>query len=136
MYIICHVVLDACDKIENYEKHPAEFQFLRDVPCDWAQSRLLDGRIGEYIVMERQDRHSDDWYIGTITKEDARDIIVPLEILGDGEWMATIYADAPDADLQTNPYATTIETRQVSATEEIKIHLATGGGFAIRFVKQ
>jgi alpha-glucosidase len=86
--------------------------------------------------MARQDRHSDDWYIGAITNEDARDIIVPLEFLGDGEWMATIYADAPDADWQTSPYATTIETRQVSATEEIKIHLATGGGFAIRFVKQ
>ena len=87
----------ACDKIENYEKHPAEFQFLRDVPCDWAQSRLLDGKIGEYVVMARQDRHSDDWYVGAITNEDARDIIVPLTFLGDGEWMATIYADATDA---------------------------------------
>ena len=67
--------------------------------------------------MACQDRHSKDWYVGAITNEEAREITIPLTFLGDGEWMATIYADAPDADWQTNPYATTIETRQVSATE-------------------
>ena len=125
----------ACDKIENYEKHPAEFQFIRDVPCDWAQSRLLDGRIGQYVVMARQDRHSEDWYLGAVTDEEPREITIPLAFLGEGEWTATIYADAPDADWQTNPYATTIEKRTVHAGEEIKIHLASGGGCAIRLEK-
>ena len=125
----------ACDKIENYEKHPAEFQFIRDVPCDWAQSRLIDGKIGEYVVMARQDRHSDDWYIGAVTNEEAREITIPLAFLGEGEWTATIYADAPDADWQSKPYATTIETRKVSAKDTINMRLATGGGCAIRFEK-
>ena len=125
----------ACDKIENYEKHPAEFQFIRDVPCDWAQSRLLDGRIGQYVVMARQDRHSDDWYLGAVTDEEPREITIPLSFLSEGEWTATIYADAPDADWRTNPYATTIEKRTVHAGEEIKIHLASGGGCAIRLEK-
>ena len=93
---------------------------------------LIDGKIGEYVVMARQDRHSDDWYIGAVTNEEAREITIPLAFLGEGEWTATIYADAPDADWQTNPYATTIERRKVSASEELKIHLATGGGCAIR----
>ena len=126
----------ACDKIENYQKHPAEFQFIRDVPCDWNRSLLLDGKIGEYVVMARQDRHSEDWYIGAVTNEEAREITVPLSFLADGEWQATIYADAPDADWQTNPYATTIQTRQVSAADTINIRLATGGGCAIRFTKK
>ena len=125
----------ACDKIENYEKHPAEFQFIRDVPCDWAQSRLLDGRIGQYVVMARQDRHSEDWYLGAVTDEEPREITIPLSFLSEGEWTATIYADAPDADWRTNPYATTIEKRTVHAGEEIKIHLASGGGGAIRLEK-
>lgn len=125
----------ACDKIENYEKHPAEFQFIRDVPCDWAQSRLLDGRIGQYVVMARQDRHSEDWYLGAVTDEAPREITIPLSFLSEGEWTATIYADAPDADWRINPYATTIEKRTVHAGEEIKIHLASGGGCAIRLVK-
>lgn len=126
----------ACDKIENYAKHPAEFQFIRDVPCDWNQSRLLEGKIGDYVVMARQDRHSDDWYLGAITNEDAREITVPLAFLGEGEWQATIYADAADAEWQTNPYATSIETRMVTAADTLNIRLATGGGCAIRFAKQ
>ena len=125
----------ACDKIENYEKHPAEFQFIRDVPCDWKASRLIDGKIGEYVVMARQDRHSDDWYIGAVTNEEAREITIPLAFLGEGEWTATIYADAPDADWQSKPYATTIERRKVSAKDTINMRLATGGGCAIRFEK-
>ena len=125
----------ACDKIENYEKHPAEFQFIRDVPCDWNQSRLLDGKIGDYVVMARQYRNSDDWYVGAITNEEAREIEVPLTFLGEGEWKATVYADAADADWITNPYASSIETRKVVAADILKIHLATGGGCAIRFVR-
>ena len=85
--------------------------------------------------MARQDRHSDDWYIGAVTNEEAREITIPLAFLGEGEWTATIYADAPDADWQTNPYATTIETRIVCAADELKIHLASGGGCAIRLGK-
>jgi len=126
----------ACDKIENYAKRPAEFQFIRDVPCDWNQSRLLDGKIGQYVVMARQDRHSDNWYIGAVTNEEAREINIPLDFLGEGEWQATIYADAADADWQTNPYASSIETRRVHAFESVKIRLATGGGCAIRLAKQ
>ena len=126
----------ACDKIENYAKRPAEFQFIRDVPCDWNQSRLLDGKIGQYVVMARQDRHSDNWYIGAVTNEEAREINIPLDFLGEGEWQATIYADAADADWQTNPYASSIETQQMSADDALKIRLATGGGCAIRFAKQ
>ena len=126
----------ACDKVENYEKHPAEFQFIRDVPCDWNQSRLLDGKIGEYVVMARQDRHSDDWYIGAVTNEIAREISIPLTFLGEDEWQAMIYADAEDANWETNPYASSIETKTVCTTDTLKIRLATGGGCAIRFVKQ
>lgn len=126
----------ACDKIENYEKHPAEFQFIRDVPCDWNESRLLDGKIGEYVVTARQDRHSDAWYLGAVTNEEAREITIPLSFLGEGEWQATVYADAADADWVTNPYASSIETRKVCATDTMKMRLASGGGCAIRFAKQ
>lgn len=123
----------ACDKIENYAKHPAEFQFIRDVPCDWNQSRLLDGKIGEYVVMARQDRQSSAWYLGAVTNEEAREIAIPLDFLGEGEWQATVYTDAADADWQTNPYATSIETRIVRSTDALNIRLATGGGCAVCF---
>ena len=91
----------------------------REKKASLSRSERLRTRVlCQYVVMACQDRHSEDWYVGAITNEEAREITIPLTFLGDGEWMATIYADAPDADWQTNPYATTIETRQVSATDE------------------
>ncbi len=124
----------ACDLPENYLKHPAELQFIRDVPCDWKQSHLLSGVIGDYVVMARQDRHSDDWYIGAVTDEQARDITIGWSFLPEGiTYTAQVYRDADDADWQTNPYATSIETMTVSATSEpFTLRLASGGGCAIR----
>ena len=125
----------ACDLPENYMKHPAEFQFIRDVPCDWEQSRLLSGEIGKYLVMARQDRRSADWYIGAVNDDTPRDITLNWSFLPAGTYTAQIYRDAPDADWQTNPYATVIETIQVADTSApLALRLASGGGFAIRLV--
>jgi len=107
----------ACDQIENYQKHPREFQFIRDVPCDWQQSRLLDGKIGEYVVMARQDRQREDWYIGAITNDEARALTLDLDFLSEGEYTAIVYQDAADADWQTNPYATQIDTLHLTCSE-------------------
>ncbi|MCQ2342469.1 MAG: glycoside hydrolase family 97 protein [Paludibacteraceae bacterium] len=126
----------ACDRIENYAAHPEEFRFVEEVPCDWEQSHLLDGQIGEYVVMARQDRHSTDWYVGAITNEEARDITIDMSFLGEGEWVAEVYRDGDECDWETNPYATIIETIHLSAPcAPMTVHLATGGGCAIRFVK-
>lgn len=139
----------ACDLPENYMKHPAEFQFIRDVPCDWEQSRLLSGEIGKYLVMARQDRRSADWYIGAVNDDTPRDITLDWSFLFDENvettspnrdtahtdkvYTAQIYRDAPDADWQTNPYATVIEPLQITATSApLTLRLASGGGFAIR----
>lgn len=126
----------ACDRIENYQKHPAEFQFIQDVPCDWEQSRLLDGKIGEYVVMARQERAGNDWYLGAVTNETARDITIDFSFLGEGEYEAQIYRDGDDAEWQERPYSTNIETRIVTANDQpMTVHLASGGGCAIRFKK-
>ena len=124
----------ACDLPENYLKHPAELQFIKDVPCDWQQSHLLSGVIGDYVVMARQDRHSDDWYIGAVTDEQARDITIDWSFLPEGvTYTAQLYRDADDADWQTNPYATAIETLTITNTSEpLTIHLAAAGGCALR----
>ncbi len=84
--------------------------------------------------MARQDRHSDDWYIGAVTDEQARDITIGWSFLPEGiTYTAQVYRDADDADWQTNPYATSIETMTVSATSEpFTLRLASGGGCAIR----
>ena len=120
----------ACDLVENYERFPDMFQFIEQVPCDWQKSVLLDRKIGEYIVMARQDRASDHWYIGATTDEQ-REVTIPLSFLSDGTHHATIYTDGADADWQNNPYDYVIEEKELTAQDTLTLHLASGGGCAI-----
>ena len=122
----------ACDLPENYMLHPEMFAFIRRVPCDWEQSRLLDGKIGDYVVMARQERGTEDWFIGAVTDENSRDITLSLDFLKpDASYEMTVYSDGEDADWKTAPYSTKIYTRRVSAQDSVPLHLASGGGCAI-----
>ncbi len=65
LYVVLYSPIQmAADLPENYEAHPDAFQFIRDVPTDWERSRTLDARIGDYIVVARQQRNGEDWYLG------------------------------------------------------------------------
>ena len=65
---------------------------------DWQTTEVIDGEIGEYVTIARKDSNSEDWYLGSITNEKARDFSVPLDFLdGDKKYVATIYRDANDA---------------------------------------
>ncbi len=126
----------ACDLPENYMKPPDAFTFIEHVPCDWQKSELQDAVIGDYVVMARQDRHSDNWYVGSITDEEARDYTLSCAFLGEGEWEATIYREAEGADWKRAPYANIIESKAVTADSQLPIQMAAGGGFAIEFIKK
>lgn len=123
----------ACDLPENYERFPDAFQFIKDVPVDWSDSRYLEAEPMRYITVARRDKNSDDWYIGAITDENAREAHIDLSFLPKGKkYTATIYEDAPDADWKTNPQAYRIRTTTVSSKTRLRQHLAPGGGTAIR----
>ena len=127
----------AADLPENYEARPEAFQFIRNVPTDWERSVALQGEVGDFIVMARQRRGGDDWYLGAVTDEVARTLTVPLDFLQPGRtYHAEIYRDGPGADWQTAPYDITIETREVTAETVLTLPLATSGGAAIRLVPQ
>lgn len=121
----------ACDLPENYMKHPEAFLFIQHVPCDWERSLLVDGQIGDYCIFARQRRGAEDWYIGGITDEQARQAVVPLSMLEpDRSYQITLWSDADDADWQTNPYAYNVELRTVTAADTLIVNMARGGGFA------
>ena len=122
----------AADLPENYEGQPA-FRFIRDVPVHWERTRVLEGRIGDYVVVARQERGGDDWYVGAITDEEARTFEVPLSFLEPGRsYVAEIYADGEDAHWMTNPLPVEISERTVDAGTTLTLRLAPGGGQAIR----
>jgi len=83
----------------------------------------------------RQERGTDNWYVGSVTDAQARDLELPLDFLADGRYMAIIYEDGPDADYRTNPYPMTIRRLDVDKTGVLHLHLAPGGGAAIQILK-
>ncbi|MDD6111259.1 MAG: glycoside hydrolase family 97 catalytic domain-containing protein, partial [Prevotellaceae bacterium] len=122
----------AADLPENYAKYDDAFQFIRDVPCDWSDSRYLEAEPARYITVARKDKKSDNWFIGGKTNETARTAIVKLDFLDKGrKYEATFYTDAKDAHYEKNPKAYTIYKKTVKQGQTLKINEAPGGGFAI-----
>lgn len=123
------------DLPENYKGNPA-FKFIQDVPTDWETTKVLNGEIGKYITTVRKDRNSSDWYLGSITNEEARTITFKLDFLADKKYRAEIYQDGAGADMESNPLPVEILHKDVSRADELTINLAAGGGVAIRFYEK
>ena len=125
----------ACDLPENYQRFPDAFQFIKEVPVDWSDSKYLEAEPNRYITVARKDKNSDDWYVGTITDDKARKAEINFSFLPKGQkFEATIYEDAPDADWKTNPQAYRIRKMKVDSKTHLRQHVAPGGGTAIRLV--
>jgi alpha-glucosidase len=103
------------------------------VAVDWDTTRVIDGRIGDYVIVARKERGGSQWFLGAITDEDARTFDVPLSFLTKGQnYVAEIYADGPNANWLTNPLKVTISKRQVTSASVLHVVLAPGGGQAVR----
>ncbi|MBN1668186.1 MAG: glycoside hydrolase family 97 protein [Anaerolineales bacterium] len=134
LYVVIYSPLQmAADLIENYVDNPA-FQFIRDVPADWQETRILHAEIGAYLTTVRQERDGEEWFLGSITNEEPRSLTAALDFLTPGmTYVAEIYADGPQAHWQDHPYALVIERALVDSTTVLALELAPGGGQAIRF---
>jgi alpha-glucosidase len=133
LYVVLYSPLQmAADLIENYANQPA-FQFIKDVAVDWDTTRVIDARIGDYVVVARRERGGPSWFLGAITDEQARTFEVSLSFLPRGRsYIAEIYADGPHANWLTNPLPVTITRRPVTSASSLRLRLAPGGGQAIR----
>ena len=117
------------DNPKSYRDQPA-FEFIRHAPAAWDETHVLNGEPGEYITMAR--RSGNEWFLGSLTDWNGREIEIPLDFLGTGKFKAQIYADAPDADRFPTGVAVTNQT--VDRTTRLKAKLAPGGGYAVRLV--
>jgi hypothetical protein len=122
----------AADLPENYERFPDAFRFIEDVAVDWDDTRILEAEPGDFLTIARKAKGKDDWYAGAITDENARTATISLGMLNPKTpYVATLYADAPDAHWETKPQAYQIRRYRVDARTVLKIRLAPGGGAAI-----
>ena len=122
----------AADLPEHYEKYMDAFQFIKDVAVDWDDSRYLAAEPGAYIVAARRAKGRSEWFVGGVTNEEARTMELAFDFLDPGrEYVATLYADAPDADYATNPESYRIRSGRVDARSRLSVWMARGGGFAI-----
>ena len=126
----------AADFPENYEKHLDAFQFIKDVALDWDKSIYLEAEPMEYITAARKAKGFSSWFVGSVTGLKPHNSTLRLDFLDKGKtYVATVYADAPDADYKTNPQAYTITKGLVTAKSVLKLHSVAGGGYAISIVE-
>ena len=118
----------AADCIDNYEEHPM-FAFVEMLNPDYDESVVLQGEIGEFIVVAR--RTGSTWYVAAVTNDEERELVLPLDFISDTAHEAFLFLDGDDADYETNPLSFSVEQREVGKGEVMKLRLARGGGCAI-----
>ncbi|MDN3652492.1 glycoside hydrolase family 97 protein [Thalassotalea ponticola] len=135
LYVVIYSPIQmAADLPRNYEANLDAFQFIRDVPTDWQQSKAIAGEIGDYVIFARQQRDHQDWFVGGLTDENKRTVSFSLDFLDkDKQYEAQIYQDGENADWVDNPYPLSISKQDVTSSDTLTIKMAASGGFAIRF---
>lgn len=122
----------AADFPEHYEKYKDAFQFIKDVPVDWDDTKVLEAEPGDYITYARKQKGKDAWFVGRTNDEEPRVSNISLDFLTpDKKYIATIYADAKDANYKINPQAYTIRKINVTSKTKLSQACAPGGGYAI-----
>ena len=136
LYVVIYSPIQmAADLPEHYAQHMDAFRFIEDVPTDWETSRMLNGEVGDYATIARKQRGGQDWYLGSVTDEQPRTLVVKLDFLDPGrKYEAQVYRDGDGADWHGDArFRFARETRVVTAADSLTLKLAPGGGEAIRF---
>jgi alpha-glucosidase len=130
MYVVYESPLQMlADSPSNYLREPESLDFLSVVPTVWDETRVLDAKVGEYILLAR--RRGREWYAAAMTNWTPRDLEVDLSFLGSGSYQADIFRDGPNAKRAGVDYQR--EKKLLTGKNKSRIHLAPGGGWAARF---
>ena len=122
----------AADLPENYAKHPDAFQFIREVPVEWDETRYLEAEPGEYITIARRQKGTQNWFVGCTAGYDGHNSRLPLDFLPNGQkYVATLYADGPNAHWNLAPQDYKITQGIVTNKTVLNIKAAVGGGYAM-----
>jgi alpha-glucosidase len=129
MYVVFESPLQMlADNPSNYLREPETMEFLSAVPSTWDETKVLDAKIGDYILIAR--RKGSDWYVGAMTDWTARELEVDFSFLPEGNFRMEAYQDGVNAGRFGSDYKKV--SSQVNKTTRLKIKLAEGGGWAAR----
>ncbi len=129
MYVVFESPLQMlADSPTNYLREPEAMEFLGPVPSVWDETRVLNSKIGEYVLLAR--RSGRDWYVGAMTNWTGRDLDLDLSFLPVGSFVMDAYQDGINADRNARDYKKA--KSQVKSSTKLKITLAPGGGWAAR----
>lgn len=132
MYVVLENYLQmVCDYPAAYEGQPG-FDFIKEIPTTWDETKVIDARVNEYILDAR--KKNNEWYVGAITNHEKRKINIPLKFLDDGTYTAEIYTDADDVDV--NPNHLNFERKNVTRQDTLLFTLASGGGMVMHLKKE
>lgn len=127
----------AADLPETYNKYLDAFQFIKDVPLDWDDTKILEAEPGDYITYARKQKDADNWFVGRTNDEEARTSKIKLDFLTPGKnYIATIYSDKKDAHYKDNPKAYQIKQIKVNSKTKLSQFCAPGGGYAISIIEK
>jgi alpha-glucosidase len=131
MYVVLENYLGMiCDHPEAYEGEPG-FDFVKQVPTTWDDTKVLDGAPSEFVVIAR--RKGGQWFVGGITNEKERTVQLSFSFLEKGSYRMTVYSDGPD--VKRNPNSIQVERKELTYKDSISVRLAPGGGVAIAIDK-
>ena len=127
MYVVYESPLQMlADSPSNYLSELESTEFISRIPTVWDDTKVLEAKVGKYIVIARKNGHN--WYIGAMTNEDEREFTINFSFLDDGKYSADIFKDGINANRYAGDYST--ETKTISKNDSLKIKLAPGGGWS------
>jgi len=107
------------------------------VGVDWETTKVLNGEVGDFVTIARKERKTGNWFLGSITDENSREITIDFSFLDDNvTYEAKIYKDGKNAHWNTNPIDIEFETIEITKDFKKIFQLAAGGGLAISLIKK
>ena len=135
--VATYVVFDSpivmlCDSPTHYIREAETTKYIASIPTQFDSTKILDGKVGEYIVTART--KDGNWYVGGLTSWTPRNLELDLSFLGEGTLTAEIFADGMNAQKMASDYK--ITSQEVTGTGKLNIQMAPGGGFAVKFIRK
>ena len=136
LYVVLYSPMQmAADLPDHYLAHPKAFEFIKDVPVDWSERKVIDSEIGDHLIIARKDKYSGNWYAGGITNENERTISFDFSFLDKNKnYKLNLFSDAADTHWRDNPMQYNTSNQEIDSDSKLEIRMAPGGGFAMEII--